>query len=166
MFLSLAIPCKARSLRLHSNPFVTNETTSSRPHGCSKVAMPIALGSSPLNTLVASKLSIVDDIVPSNSVHFAQSRGYVEAIDGWGQLPTRSTGYVNALSVRRHQHHVALYLWNMSPSSGPLLGPDYACIPNLYICCLAFQDHPTFYSNLDVSFINRAGAVGTETCPW
>jgi hypothetical protein len=52
--------------------------------------------------------------------------------------------------VRRHQHRAALYLWNMSPGSGLLLEPDYTCIPNLFTRCLAFQDHPTFYSNLDV----------------
>jgi hypothetical protein len=61
----------------------------------------------------------------------------------------KSTGYPNALLLRRQQHHVALYLWNMSPSRAPLPGRDYTCVPNLYSCA-AFQDHPTFYSNLDV----------------
>jgi hypothetical protein len=62
----------------------------------------------------------------------------------------KSSGYPNALSVRRHQRRVALYLWNMSPSSCPLLGRDYTCIHDLYTRCLAFQDHPTFYSNIDI----------------
>jgi hypothetical protein len=61
----------------------------------------------------------------------------------------KSTRYPNALLLRRQKHHVALYLWNMSPSRAPLPGRDYTCVPNLYSCA-AFQDHPTFYSNLDV----------------
>lgn len=40
------------------------------------------------------------------------------------QLPTKGIGYPNSLSIRRHQHRVALYLWNMSPSSGPQRTPS------------------------------------------
>jgi len=39
----------------------------SRPHGCSKVGMPVAFGSPPLGTVVTGELLIVDDIASSNA---------------------------------------------------------------------------------------------------
>ena len=50
---------EARSLRLDSNPLVSNDTKSSR----------------------TDELLIVDDIAPSNATHFVQPLGYAEAID-------------------------------------------------------------------------------------
>jgi hypothetical protein len=50
-------------------------STESDYTGVVKVAMSIALGSPPLNTLVTGELLIVDDIAPSHAAHFAQHRG-------------------------------------------------------------------------------------------